>query len=76
MFRHIARTRLREIFTAFALLLVLVIALAFEHAGLSMALGAFLGGVLLAESNTATKSRPRSSRSRDCCSACSSSRSA
>jgi glutathione-regulated potassium-efflux system ancillary protein KefC len=50
VFRHIARTRLREIFTAFALLLVLVIALGFEHAGLSMALGAFLGGVLLAES--------------------------
>jgi len=50
VFRHIARTRLREIFTAFALLLVLAIALAFEAAGLSMALGAFLGGVLLAES--------------------------
>jgi glutathione-regulated potassium-efflux system ancillary protein KefC len=50
VFRHIARTRLREIFTAFALLLVLVVALAFEHVGLSMALGAFLGGVLLAES--------------------------
>jgi glutathione-regulated potassium-efflux system ancillary protein KefC len=50
VFRHIARTRLREIFTAFALLLVLVVALAFEHAGMSMALGAFLGGVLLAES--------------------------
>ncbi|OAI53851.1 hypothetical protein AYO46_00420 [Betaproteobacteria bacterium SCGC AG-212-J23] len=50
VFRHIARTRLREIFTAFALLLVLGIALVFEHAGLSMALGAFLAGVLLAES--------------------------
>jgi glutathione-regulated potassium-efflux system ancillary protein KefC len=50
VFRHIARTRLREIFTAFALLLVLMTALAFEHAGMSMALGAFLGGVLLAES--------------------------
>jgi glutathione-regulated potassium-efflux system ancillary protein KefC len=50
VFRHIARTRLREIFTAFALLLVLMIALGFEHAGMSMALGAFLGGVLLAES--------------------------
>ena len=50
VFRHIARTRLREIFTAFALLLVLLIALGFERAGLSMALGAFLGGVLLAES--------------------------
>jgi len=50
VFRHIARTRLREIFTAFALLLVLGIALVFEMAGLSMALGAFLAGVLLAES--------------------------
>ena len=50
VFRHIARTRLREIFTAFALLLVLAIALVFEAAGLSMALGAFLAGVLLAES--------------------------
>ncbi|MEA3193378.1 MAG: glutathione-regulated potassium-efflux system ancillary protein KefC [Betaproteobacteria bacterium] len=50
VFRHIARTRLREIFTAFALLLVLGIALLFEWVGLSMALGAFLAGVLLAES--------------------------
>jgi glutathione-regulated potassium-efflux system protein KefC len=50
VFRHIARTRLREIFTAFALLLVLVIALGFESVGLSMALGAFLAGMLLAES--------------------------
>jgi monovalent cation:proton antiporter-2 (CPA2) family protein len=50
VFRHIARTRLREIFTAFALFLVLGIALGFEAAGLSMALGAFLAGVLLAES--------------------------
>jgi glutathione-regulated potassium-efflux system ancillary protein KefC len=50
VFRHIARTRLREVFTAFALMLVIGIALVFEHAGLSMALGAFLAGVLLAES--------------------------
>jgi glutathione-regulated potassium-efflux system ancillary protein KefC len=50
VFRHIARTRLREIFTAFALLLVLGFAVAYEAAGLSMALGAFLAGVLLAES--------------------------
>jgi glutathione-regulated potassium-efflux system ancillary protein KefC len=50
VFRHIARTRLREIFTAFALLLVLGCALVFEAAGLSMALGAFLAGVLLADS--------------------------
>ncbi|MBL8385895.1 MAG: cation:proton antiporter [Burkholderiales bacterium] len=50
VFRHIARTRQREVFTAFALLLVLGIALGFEHAGMSMALGAFLAGVLLADS--------------------------
>jgi glutathione-regulated potassium-efflux system ancillary protein KefC len=50
VFRLIARTGLREIFTAFALLLVLGIALGYERAGLSMALGAFLAGVLLAES--------------------------
>jgi glutathione-regulated potassium-efflux system ancillary protein KefC len=50
VFRHIARTRLREVFTAFALLLVLGIALGYEAVGLSMALGAFLAGVLLAES--------------------------
>ena len=50
VFRHIARTREREIFTAFALLLVLGIAWGFESAGLSMALGTFLAGVLLAES--------------------------
>lgn len=50
VFRHIARTGEREIFTAFALLLVLGIAWAYEAAGLSMALGSFLAGVLLAES--------------------------
>ena len=50
VFRHIARTRLREVFTAFALTLVLGVAVLFEHFGLSMALGAFLAGVLLAES--------------------------
>src|SRR6185503_5313483 len=50
VFRYIARTRLREIFTAFALLLVLGIGLGYEAVGLSMALGAFLAGVLLAES--------------------------
>ena len=50
VFRHIARTRQREIFTAFALLLVLGIAWGFESAGLSMALGTFLAGMLLAES--------------------------
>ena len=50
VFRHIARTRLREIFTAFALLLVLVIALAFEHAGSPWRSARSSAGVLLAES--------------------------
>ena len=48
--RLIARTRLREIFTAFALLLVLGIAQLMTWANLSMGLGAFLAGVLLARS--------------------------
>lgn len=48
--RLIARTRLREIFTAFALLLVLGIAQLMTLAHLSMGLGAFLAGVLLASS--------------------------
>src|ERR1041385_1502273 len=46
----IVGTLVLGIFSAFALLLVLGIALVFETAGLSMALGAFLAGVLLAES--------------------------
>jgi len=48
--RAIAKTDLREIFTAFALLLVIAIALLMDLVGVSMALGAFLGGVLLASS--------------------------
>jgi glutathione-regulated potassium-efflux system ancillary protein KefC len=48
--RLIARTGLREIFTAFALLLVLGIAWLMTRASLSMGLGAFLAGVLLAGS--------------------------
>lgn len=50
VFRLIAATGLREIFTAVALLLVIGIALLMQLAGLSMALGTFLAGVLLAES--------------------------
>jgi glutathione-regulated potassium-efflux system ancillary protein KefC len=50
LLRMIARTGLREIFTAFALLLVVGIAQIMASAGLSMALGAFLAGVLLAGS--------------------------
>jgi len=50
LLRVIAGTRLREVFVGFALLLVLGIAEMMELVGLSMALGAFLAGVLLADS--------------------------
>ncbi|NWG21094.1 MAG: cation:proton antiporter [Chloroflexi bacterium] len=46
----IARTRLRELFTAAALLLVIGIALLMTQVGLSPALGTFLAGVVLANS--------------------------
>jgi CPA2 family monovalent cation:H+ antiporter-2 len=49
-FRFIARTRLREVFTAAALLLVIGIALLMTEVGLSPALGTFLAGVVLATS--------------------------
>jgi len=48
--RIIAATRIREVFTAFSLLLVIGIAQLMTLAGISMALGAFLAGVLLASS--------------------------
>jgi len=50
LLRIIAGTGLREVFTAFTLLLVLGIAVIMSAAGVSMALGAFLAGVLLASS--------------------------
>ena len=50
LFRWIARSNTPEIFTAAALLLVVGIAGLMQFVGLSMALGAFLAGVLLAES--------------------------
>ena len=48
--RWIARSETPEIFTAAALLLVVGTAALMQAVGLSMALGAFLAGVLLAES--------------------------
>jgi len=50
LLRWIAKSRTPEIFTAAALLLVVAIAALMQLVGLSMALGAFLAGVLLAES--------------------------
>jgi len=49
-FRAIARTRLRELFVAASLLLVVGIALLMSRVGLSPALGTFLAGVVLANS--------------------------
>jgi len=50
IFRIIAKAKTKEIFTAFSLALVIGIALLMQSVGMSMALGAFLAGVLLAES--------------------------
>ncbi len=48
--RIVAKADVREVFTAFALLLVVGIAELMSLAGLSMALGAFIAGVVLASS--------------------------
>ena len=50
IFRFIAASGVREVFTAAALLLVLGSALFMDALGLSMALGTFIAGILLAES--------------------------
>ena len=50
IFRFIASARLRELFTAAALLMVIGIALLMTLVGLSPALGTFLAGVVLANS--------------------------
>ncbi len=50
-FRLLAQTGSREVMTAATLLVVLGAALTMQTAGMSMALGAFLAGMLLAESN-------------------------
>ncbi|WP_284947225.1 monovalent cation:proton antiporter-2 (CPA2) family protein [Acidisoma cladoniae] len=49
VFRFIAAARLREIFTATALLLVIGVTALMQLVGVSPALGAFLAGVMLAE---------------------------
>ena len=50
LFRILAAARAREVMTAAALLVVLGAALLMQLGGLSMAMGAFLAGVLLSES--------------------------
>lgn len=51
VFRYVAATRLREVFTELTLLVVVGIALLMAAVGLSAALGAFLAGVVLADSD-------------------------
>ncbi|WP_374546961.1 monovalent cation:proton antiporter-2 (CPA2) family protein [Rhodoblastus sp.] len=51
LFRLLARAGAREILTAAALFIVLGAAVLMEAVGMSMALGAFLAGLLLSESN-------------------------
>jgi glutathione-regulated potassium-efflux system protein KefB len=51
LFRLLAQSGAREVMTAAALLIVLGAALLMQKSGMSMALGAFLAGVMLAESN-------------------------
>ncbi|HEY8383151.1 MAG TPA: monovalent cation:proton antiporter-2 (CPA2) family protein [Microvirga sp.] len=51
LFRILAQSGAREVMTAFALLVVLGAAALMQEVGLSMAMGAFLAGLLLAESN-------------------------
>jgi monovalent cation:proton antiporter-2 (CPA2) family protein len=50
VFRYIAKTRSSEIFIATALLLIIGVTLAMDAVGLSPALGTFLAGVVMAES--------------------------
>ena len=50
LFRYIAETRLRELFTVVALFLVLSISVIMQKIGLSAALGTFLAGIVSAES--------------------------
>jgi monovalent cation:proton antiporter-2 (CPA2) family protein len=51
LFQLLAQANTREVMTAAALLLVIGTGLIMQYAGMSMALGAFLAGLLLAESH-------------------------
>ena len=51
MYRLVARTRVREAMTASALLTVVGVTLVMQQAGLPASLGAFIAGVLLADSD-------------------------
>lgn len=50
LFKLVASSGNHEIFTALSLLIVIGVSLLMDQVGLSMALGSFLGGVILADS--------------------------
>ncbi len=76
LLRFVARSGLREVFSAVALFPVFGFGLLLEEVGLSMAMGAFLAGVLLASSEYRHALRVILSRLKDCCWGCSLSASA
>lgn len=49
-FKYIARLQVRELFTSFALMLVIGVSVLMNYVGLSPALGAFMAGIALANS--------------------------
>lgn len=71
VFRFIAASGVREVFTAATLLLVLGSALFMDALGLSMALGTFIAGVLLAESEYRHELETAIDPSKACCLVCS-----
>jgi glutathione-regulated potassium-efflux system ancillary protein KefC len=70
LLRFVARSGLREVFSAVALFLVFGFGLLLEEVGLSMAMGAFLAGVLLASSSIAMRWKAILSRLKACCWGC------
>lgn len=69
--RFVARSGLREVFSAVALFLVFGFGLLLEEVGLSMAMGAFPAGVLLASSNIVMRWKAILNPLRGCCWGCS-----
>ena len=75
-FHVVARRRSNELFVLNVLLITLGLAWATELAGLSLALGAFLAGMLISETEYRHQVEEDIKPFRDCCWACSSSPSA
>ena len=76
IFRFVSKAALRELFVGAALMIVIGIALLMSLVGLSPALGTFLAGVVLANSEYRHELESDIDPFKGCCSACSSSPSA